>query len=73
MSRKKIRPEIVQVDWKAVGGRIRELRGFEMTQADVAARIGISQGYLSTIEHGDAEIGAAVLLSFAREFNTSLE
>jgi hypothetical protein len=45
VSRKKIRPEIVQVDWKAVGERIRELRGFEMTQADVAARIGISQGY----------------------------
>jgi hypothetical protein len=38
MSRKKIRPEIVQ--GKAVGRRIRELRGFELTQADVAARIG---------------------------------
>ena len=68
MSRKKIRPEIVQVDWKAVGSRIRELRGFEMTQADVAARIGISQGYLSTVEHGKAEIGAAV-----RKFDTSVE
>jgi hypothetical protein len=30
-------------------------------------------GYLSTVEHGEAEIGAAVLLSTAREFNTSLE
>jgi transcriptional regulator with XRE-family HTH domain len=61
------------VDWKAVGKRIRELRGFEMTQADVAARIGISQGNLSTVEHSKAEIGAAVLLSIAREFDTSLE
>jgi transcriptional regulator with XRE-family HTH domain len=44
-----------------------------MTEADVAVRIGISQVYLSTVEHGDAEIGAAALLSIAREFNTSLE
>ena len=73
MSRRKIRPEIVQVDWKAVGSRIRELRGFDLTQADVAARIGICQGYLSAIERGKAEIGAAVLLSIAREFDTSLE
>jgi transcriptional regulator with XRE-family HTH domain len=73
MSRKNIRSEIVPVDWKAVGRRIRELRGFDMTQADVAARIGVSQGYLSTVEHGQAEIGAEVLLSIAREFNRSLE
>ena len=44
-----------------------------MTQADVAARIGVSQGYLSTVEHGEAEIGAEVLLSIAREFDRSLE
>jgi hypothetical protein len=50
MSRKKIRPEIGQVDRKAVGRRIKELRGFDLTQADVAARIGIRQGYLSTVD-----------------------
>jgi len=61
------------VDWKAVGKRIRELRGFDLTQADVAPRIGICQGYLSTVERGEGEIGAAVLLSIAREFDTSLE
>ncbi len=44
-----------------------------MTQADLANRIGVSQGYLSTIEHGQAEIGAEVLLAISREFNKSLE
>jgi transcriptional regulator with XRE-family HTH domain len=73
MSRENIRPNSVSVDWKAVGRRIRELRGFDLTQAELANRIGVSQGYLSTIEHGQGEIGAEVLLSIGREFRMSLE
>ena len=61
------------MDWKAVGRRIRELRGFDMTQADLAHRVGVSQGYLSIVEHGHGEIGAEVLLAIAREFDKSLE
>ncbi len=44
-----------------------------MTQADLAHRIGVSQGYLSTLEHGQGEIGAEVLLSISREFGRSIE
>jgi len=44
-----------------------------MTQADLADRIGVSQGYLSTVEHGQGEIGAEVLLAIGREFEKSLE
>ena len=44
-----------------------------MTQAGLAQRIGVSQGYLSTIEHGEGEIGAEVLLSLSREFGKSIE
>ncbi len=44
-----------------------------MSQADLAHRIGVSQGYLSTVEHGQGEIGAEVLLAFSREFDKSLE
>jgi transcriptional regulator with XRE-family HTH domain len=73
MSRKNVRSKAVSVDWKAVGRRIRELRGFYMTQADLARRIGVSQGYLSTVEHGQGEIGGEVLLALGREFNKSLE
>jgi transcriptional regulator with XRE-family HTH domain len=44
-----------------------------MTQADFASRIGVSQSYLSALEHGRNEIGAEVLLAISREFNKSLE
>jgi transcriptional regulator with XRE-family HTH domain len=72
MSRKNT-PKPVSVDWKAVGRRIRELRGFDMTQADLAHRIGVSQGYLSTVEHGQGEVGAEVLLAITKQFDRSLE
>ena len=44
-----------------------------MTQADCASRIGVSQSYLSAVEHGRNEIGAEVLLAISREFDKSLE
>ena len=36
--------------------------GFDMTQEESAELIGISQNYLSTMEHGKVEIGAESLL-----------
>jgi len=73
MSRKKAQSKIVSIDWKVVGRRIRELRGFDLTQTDLAQRIGVSQGYLSTVEHGQGEIGAEVLLAISRQFGKSIE
>ena len=35
------------IDWKAVGRRLRELRGFDTRQADFARQLGISQGQLA--------------------------
>ena len=61
------------VDWRAVGRRIRELRGFNITQEEFAHHIGVTQGYLSHIERGEKEIGAEVLLRISREFGKSLE
>jgi len=73
MSRKIARAKLVAIDWQMVGRRIRELRGFDLTQADFAERIGVSQGYLSTVERGQSEIGAEVLLAISREFGRSIE
>ena len=61
------------VDWKTVGRRIRELRGFDMTQEEFARRIGISQNYLSTMERGKVQIGSEILLRMSREFGKSIE
>ncbi len=73
MSRKISRVKGGAIDWKAFGRRIRELRGFDMTQDEFAERIGISQSYLSTVEHGHVEVGAEVLLAISREFEKSIE
>ena len=62
-----------RIDLRAIGRRIRELRGFEMTQADFAHRIGVSQGYLSALENGEKEPGAAVLLAITKEFGKSVD
>lgn len=61
------------VDWVAVGRRIRQLRGFDMTQQQLAVTIGVSQGHLSYMERGEKEIGAEILLRISREFGKSLE
>lgn len=61
------------VDWKAVGERIREIRGFHMTQQDFAHSIDVSQSYLSNMEHGRVEIGAAILLRISEVSGKSLE
>ena len=61
------------IDWKQVGHRIWELRGLYMTQAEFASRVGVSQSFLSTVEHGKVEAGAAILLRISREFGKSIE
>ncbi len=61
------------VDWKAVGRRIRGLRGFGSSQAEFASRVGVSQSYLSAVERGKKEAGAEILLRISIEFDRSLE
>ena len=73
MSSKYSRGKPSTIDWTAVGRRVRSLRGFDITQADFASRIGVSQSYLSAVEHGRNEVGAEVLLAISREFDKSLE
>jgi DNA-binding XRE family transcriptional regulator len=73
ISSRKSTTKFVKVDWVAAGRRIRELRGFDMTQEEFAHRIGISQNYLSTVEHGKVEVGAEILLRIAREFGKSID
>ena len=55
-------------------GRRRGIRSLRrITQADFANRIGVSQSYLSAVEHGRNEVGAEVLLAISREFGKFLE
>ena len=61
------------IDWNAVGRRVRELRGFEIAQAEFARELGISQGQLSRYEKGRSEIGAEILLRLARRSGKTVE
>jgi transcriptional regulator with XRE-family HTH domain len=61
------------IDWKAVGRRLRQLRGFEIVQAQFARELGISQGQLSRYEKGRSEIGAEILLSLSRISGKTIE
>lgn len=72
-SRGKSSSKYLSIDWALVGRRIREIRGFDMTQEEFAGRIGISQNYLSTMERGKVEIGAEILLRISQEFSKSIE
>jgi len=72
MSRPK-RRNISSIDWPEVGRRIRELRGFDLTQKEFAKEIGVSQSYLSSMENGAVEVGAAILLKIAQHSGKSIE
>jgi transcriptional regulator with XRE-family HTH domain len=65
--------EKLRIDLRAIGRRIRELRGFDMTQSEFARRIGVTQSYLSALERGEKEPGSAVLLAISREFGKSVD
>ncbi len=74
MTRSRKKPlDKARIDLRAIGRRIRELRGFYMTQAEFASRIGVMQGYLSALEHGEKEPGAAVLLAISQQFGKSVD
>jgi transcriptional regulator with XRE-family HTH domain len=72
-SRKMVRHKTDVLDWKSIGQRIREIRGFQTTQKEFARRIGVSQGHFSHMERGEKEIGAEILLKISREFGKSIE
>ncbi len=72
MSRPK-KPLPPPIDWNTVGRRLRELRGYDLTQAEFAEQIGVSQGYLSSAERGQREIGAEVLLRISYVCDKSIE
>jgi transcriptional regulator with XRE-family HTH domain len=62
-----------EIDWHAVGRRLREIRGFESNQEQFARELGVSQGQLSRYEKGRSEIGATVLLRLALKSGKTIE
>src|SRR5271166_6394836 len=52
----------IRLDPTAVGGRIRQVRGFDLTQAEMAKVLGLTQAALSKIERGERLPSLEVLL-----------
>jgi len=61
------------IDWKAVGRRIRQLRGFDTNQAELADAIGVAQSHISAIERGQKEPSATILLKIARRYGKTVD
>jgi transcriptional regulator with XRE-family HTH domain len=72
-SRKLSAQEITLSDMKSVGRRIRQLRGFESTQAEFAKKLGISQSQLSKYERGIVAPAADVLIRIKQQFRVSID
>jgi transcriptional regulator with XRE-family HTH domain len=60
-------------DMKSLGRRIRQLRGFEVTQDECAKKLGISQSQLSKYERGVAAPPADVLIRIKEQFRVSID
>ena len=60
-------------DLRALGRRLRELRGFDLTQEEFAAELGVSQSQLSKYERGVAAPPADVLFSVKKRFRVSID
>jgi transcriptional regulator with XRE-family HTH domain len=68
------RDYLVPVDEQAIGQRIRELRRRQgMSQAELAAELGINQSAVSDYETGQARIHAAMLAGLARILQVSAD
>ena len=61
------------VDLVAVGKRIRQIRGFELRQADLAKILGITQAQLSKFEVGQSAPTLEILLKLKAHSGKSLD
>ena len=72
-SRKLSDEEIVVSKTKSLGRRIRQLRGFDITQAEFARRLDVSQSQLSKYERGIVAPPANVLIRIKEQFRVSID
>ena len=66
-------PEPEKLDYAAIGRRIREIRGFEMNQADFGHLIGVGQSQVSKYERGEILPPVEVLVRIAAAGGKTLD
>ena len=73
VKKKRRRSQEGDSDLKAIGRRLREVRGFDMSQEEFANLLGISQSQLSKYERGVAAPAADVLVRVKERFRVSVD
>ena len=73
MGKRQARIRGTAVDLKAIGRRIREIRGFDLTQAEFGRILGIVQTQLSKYELGQSTPTLGVLLKLKAYSGRSIE
>lgn len=64
----------MEIDYKAIGCRIREKRiEKNMTQDSLASQIGVSNPHISNIERGRTKVSLPTLLDIANSLDTTLD
>jgi len=63
----------VKVDLKKMGRRIREIRGFDLTQAEFSRMLGVGQTQLSNYELGLSAPTLEVLLRLKKHSGRSID
>jgi transcriptional regulator with XRE-family HTH domain len=66
-------PKQVAADLKAIGRRIREIRGFDLTQSDFGKMLGITQAQLSKYELGQSAPTPDILLKLKTYSGKSID
>jgi transcriptional regulator with XRE-family HTH domain len=69
----KVKNKVSGSDTKAIGRRIRQVRGFDLTQEAFAEQLEISQSQLSKYERGLMSPPAEVLLRIKEKFKVSAD
>jgi transcriptional regulator with XRE-family HTH domain len=62
-----------RIDLKATGRRIRELRGFDITQGQFAKFLGVTQAQLSKYERGKSAPPLEILVRLKGRFGKSID
>jgi transcriptional regulator with XRE-family HTH domain len=63
----------VRLDLKAIGRRVREIRGFDLKQTEFAEILGISQTQLSKYERGKSVPTPEILLKLKRHSSRTVD
>jgi transcriptional regulator with XRE-family HTH domain len=63
----------IAIDLKAIGRRIREIRGFDLNQEEFAKILGIGQTQLSKYEQGQSSPTVEILVSLSNYSKKSID